>query len=66
MTYKLIADKVETGLVKWSCFECAKEHRKLNPSTFQSITMHNGVCDICKQHKPIGSAKKLFGYHKFI
>jgi hypothetical protein len=66
MTYQSIAYKVETGAHKWSCFECAKEHREFNPSTFQPVTVHNGVCDICKQHKPVGSAKKLFGYHKFI
>ena len=65
MTYQSIADKVKAGLINWSCFECADKHRTNKPYD-GTCTVHNGVCDICKQHLPITSAKKLFGYHKFI
>ena len=64
MTYQSISDKVETGLIKWSCFECAKKHRTSKPH--EVCTVHNGVCDICKRHLPVTSAKKLFGFHKSI
>ena len=60
-----ISNQVLAGIIKWSCFECADKHRTNKP--YDGIcTIHYGVCDICKQHLPITSAKKLFGYHKFI
>lgn len=65
MTYQSVSDKVEAGIIKWSCFECADKHR-INKPYDGICTVHNGICDICKQHLPVTSAKKLFGFHKSI
>lgn len=60
-----IFNQVLAGIIKWSCFECADKHR-INKPYDGTCTVHNGICDICKQQLPITSAKKLFGFHKSI
>ena len=60
-----ISNQVLAGIIKWSCFECANKHR-INKPYDGTYTVHNGICDICKQQLPITSAKKLFGFHKSI
>lgn len=65
MTYQSISDKIKAGIIKWSCFECAKKYKTSKP--YDGVcTVHNAVCDICKRHLPVASAKKLFGFHKSI
>ena len=60
-----ISNQVLAGIIKWSCFECANKHR-INKPYDGVCTVHNAICDICKQHLPVTSAKKLFGFHKSI
>ena len=60
-----ISNQVLAGIIKWSCFECANKHR-INKPYDGTCTVHNGICDICKQQLPVTSAKKLFGFHKSI
>ena len=60
-----ISNQVLAGIIKWSCFECADKHR-INKPYDGTCTVHNGICDICKQQLPITSAKKLFGFYKSI
>ena len=38
MTYQSVSDKVKAGIIKWSCFECAKKHRTSKP--------YDGVCTV--------------------
>lgn len=65
MTKQEINKKVADGSIYWSCFECADKYRTNKPYD-GTVTVHEGICDICKQAKPITSASKLFGQHKFL
>jgi hypothetical protein len=50
------------------CFDCGKKALSLsinkNKKQFLCSTVHNGVCDVCKKHKPVTEARD-FSYPIF-
>jgi hypothetical protein len=65
MTSKQICKEVQNHNIHFVCTDCANEHKD-KPTYDGVFTFHNGVCQICKKHKAITSAKKAFGYYRFI
>jgi len=54
--------------ITWVCFDCGKEALSLpinkGKKQFLCSTVHNGVCDVCKQTKPVTEARD-FGHPNF-
>jgi len=61
-----ILDDVMKGKITKACFDCADEYRAKDKSCYALVTTRNGVCDICKEEKQVGSPLKLFGYYQMI
>jgi len=61
----VICNAIKENLVGYCCWDCAEEHRQREQYD-GTFTVHIGKCEICGKEKEVASAKKLFGYHKFI
>ena len=58
-------DSVKAGEITYTCWDCAAKFRT-NPPYDGTYNQHTGTCEICKEEKAVTSAKKAFGYHRFI
>jgi len=62
-----IRKKVKMSDISKCCFDCAKKYKDPEiPAYDGTCTVHEGICEICKETKPVTSARKLFGYHRFL
>ena len=60
-----IGEKVKNGGITYCCVRCAKEYGTKTPYEGTYI-FRKGECQICGEVASITSARKLFGYHKFV
>jgi transcription elongation factor Elf1 len=60
-----IIRQVKSGEIYLSCFDCGDKYRikDIYDGTF---TCRIAKCGICGEEKEVSSAKKIFGYHRFL
>ena len=64
-TIGIINHQVLEGTITKCCFDCANKYKTKEPYD-ETVTMRQAHCDICNELKQVGSASKLFGYHRFL
>jgi len=63
----IIILECQIGIQHYCCFDCGEKYIGEGRKAYDgSITVHNGMCDICKRPETVGPSRKIFGFHRMI